>query len=134
MKEFFKILRRFVPPYKKYLILSLIFTLLSAILNVFSFMVIIPILQILFKINDTSGVEFIDWSIMNSGNAKEVLMNNATWYLNSCTEEYGASMVLLFLGIFLIVMTVLKTGCYFGSSAAIIPMRTGIVRDMRTQL
>ena len=134
MKEFFKILRRFVPPYKKYLILSLIFTLLSAILNVFSFMVIIPILQILFKINDTSGVELIDWSMMNSGNAKEVLMNNATWYLNSCTEEYGASMVLLFLGIFLIVMTVLKTGCYFGSSAAIIPMRTGIVRDMRTQL
>ena len=134
MKEFFKILRRFVPPYKKYLILSLIFTLLSAILNVFSFMVIIPILQILFKINDTSGVEFIDWSMMNSGNAKEVLMNNATWHLNSCTEEYGASMVLLFLGIFLIVMTVLKTGCYFGSSAAIIPMRTGIVRDMRTML
>lgn len=134
MKEFFKILRRFVPPYKKYLILSLIFTLLSAILNVFSFMVIIPILQILFKINDTSGIEFIDWSMMNSGNVKDVLMNNATWYLNSYTEEYGASMVLLFLGIFLIVMTVLKTGCYFGSSAAIIPMRTGIVRDMRTML
>lgn len=134
MKEFFKILRRFVPPYKKYLTLSLIFTLLSAILNVFSFMVIIPILQILFKINDTSGIEFIDWSMMNSGNVKDVLMNNATWYLNSYTEEYGASMVLLFLGIFLIVMTVLKTGCYFGSSAAIIPMRTGIVRDMRTML
>lgn len=134
MKEFFKILRRFVPPYKKYLILSLVFTLLSAILNVFSFMVIIPILQILFKINDTSGIEFIDWSMMNSGNVKDVLMNNATWFLNSYTEAYGASMVLLFLGIFLIVMTVLKTGCYFGSSAAIIPMRTGIVRDMRTLL
>ncbi len=134
MKEFFKVLRRFVPPYRKFLILSLVFTLLSAILNVFSFMVIIPILQILFKINDASGVEFIDWAMMDSGNIKDVLLNNATWYLNSYTEEYGASMVLMFLGIFLIIMTLLKTGCYFGSSAAIIPMRTGIVRDMRTQL
>lgn len=134
MKDFFKVLRRFVPPYKKSLILSLIFTLLSAILNVFSFMVIIPILQVLFKINDTSGVEFIAWEQMNSSNAKDVLMNNATWYLNTLTAEHGASMVLLYLGIFLIVMTLFKTACYFGSSAAIIPMRTGIVRDMRAQL
>ena len=134
MKEFFKVIKRFVPPYKKSLILSLVFTLLSAILNVFSFMVIIPILQVLFKINDTSAVEFIDWSMMDTNNAKEVLVNNATWYLNSLTVEFGASMVLLFLGLFLIVMTLLKTGCYFGSSAAIIPMRTGIIRDMRTQL
>lgn len=134
MKEFFKVIKRFVPPYKKSLILSLVFTLLSAILNVFSFMVIIPILQVLFKINDTSAVEFIDWSMMDANNAKEVLVNNATWYLNSLTVEFGASMVLLFLGLFLIVMTLLKTGCYFGSSAAIIPMRTGIIRDMRTQL
>lgn len=134
MKEFFKILRRFVPPYKKFLIFSLIFTLFSAILNVFSFMVIIPILQILFKIDDTSGVQFIDWATMDSGNVKEVLINNATWYLNSFTEEYGASMVLLFLGISLIFMTMLKTGCYFASSATIIPLRTGIVRDMRTEL
>ena len=134
MKEFFKILKRFVPPYKKSLILSLIFTLFSAILNVFSFVIIIPILQILFKVNDASGVEFIDWSMMDSGNAKDVLFNNATWYMNSCAEEHGASFVMLLLGIFLIVMTLLKTGCYFGSSAAIIPMRTGIVRDMRTQL
>ena len=134
MKEVFKILKRFVPPYKRSLILSLIFTLFSAILNVFSFMVIIPILQILFKINDTSGVEFIEWSAMDSSNAKDVLFNNATWYLNSFSEEHGASMVMLLLGFFLIFMTLLKTGCYFGSSAAIIPMRTGIVRDMRTQL
>ena len=134
MKDFFKILKRFVPPYKKSLILSLIFTVLSAILNIFSFMVIIPILQILFKINDTSGIEFIDWSMMDSSNAKDVLVNNATWYLNSFVDDYGASTVLLFLGIFLVLMTLLKTGCYFGSSAAIIPMRTGIVRDMRSQL
>lgn len=134
MKDFFKILKRFVPPYKRYLILSLVFTFLSAVLNVFSFMVIIPILQILFKINDTSGVTFVEWSSMNGGNAKEVLVNNATYYLNTFTLEYGASVVLLLLGIFLIVMTLLKTACYFGSSAAIIPLRTGIVRDMRTQL
>ena len=134
MKEFFKVLKRFVPPYKKYLILSLVFTFLSAILNVFSFMVIIPILQILFKINDTSGVEFTPWAEMTSENAKEVLIDNATYYLNSFTEDYGASTVLLLLGIFLIVMTLLKTASYFGSSAAIIPLRTGVVRDMRTQL
>lgn len=134
MKEFFKVLKRFVPPYKKYLILSLVFTFLSAILNVFSFMVIIPILQILFKINDTSGVEFTPWAEMTSENAKEVLIDNATYYLNSFTEDYGASTVLLLLGIFLILMTLLKTASYFGSSAAIIPLRTGVVRDMRTQL
>ncbi|MBR5456080.1 MAG: ABC transporter ATP-binding protein [Bacteroidaceae bacterium] len=134
MKEFFKVLRRFVPPYKKYLSLSLFFTLISAILNVFSFMVIIPILQILFKINDTSVAEFTPWSEMTSDNAKEVLMNNGTYYMNSVIDEYGASTVLLLLGFFLVFMTLLKTASYFGSSAAIIPLRTGIVRDMRTQL
>ena len=134
MKEFFKILKRFVPPYRKYLVLSLVFTFLSAILNVFSFMVIIPILQILFKINDTSGVEFMPWELMDAGNAKAVLVNNATYYLNTFSMEHGASTVLLLLGLFLIVMTLFKTACYFGSSAAIIPLRTGIVRDMRTKL
>ncbi len=134
MKEFFKVLKRFVPPYKKYLILSLFFTLLSAVLNVFSFMVIIPILQILFKINDTAGVEFIPWSELSTSNAKEVIMNNATCYLNSFSEEHGVSMVLLLLGLFLVFMTLLKTASYFASSAAIIPLRTGVVRDMRTKL
>ena len=134
MKEFFKVLRRFVPPYKKYLVLSLVFTLLSAILNVFSFMVIIPILQILFKITDTSGVQFIPWEEMNSGNLKDVLMNNATFYMNELTAVHGASTVLLILGLFLVLMTLLKTASYFGSSAAIIPLRTGVVRDMRTMV
>ena len=134
MKEFFKVLRRFVPPYKKYLVMSLVFTFLSAILNVFSFMVIIPILQILFKVTDTSGVVFIPWSEATSENMREVAINNATYYLNSFSDEYGASLVLLLLGIFLEVMTLFKTACYFGSSAAIIPLRTGIVRDLRTKL
>ena len=134
MKEFFKVLRRFVPPYKKYLALSLIFTFLSAILNVFSFMVIIPILQILFKVTDTSGVEFIPWDEATSETMKDVVMNNATYYLNSFTDEHGASVVMLLLGVFLVVMTLFKTACYFGSSAAIIPLRTGIVRDIRTKV
>lgn len=134
MKEFLKVLKRFVPPYKKYLVLSLIFTFLSAILNVFSFMVIIPILQILFKVTDTSGVEFIPWDEATSENMKDIAVNNATYYLNSFSDEYGASVVLLLLGVFLVVMTLFKTACYFGSSAAIIPLRTGIVRDIRTKV
>lgn len=134
MKEFFKVLRRFVPPYKKYLVLSLVFTLLSAVLNVFSFMVIIPILQILFKITDVGEVAFIPWSELSSSNAKEVIMNNATYYMNEMTMDYGASTVLLLMGFFLVFMTLLKTASYFASSAAIIPLRTGIVRDLRTKL
>lgn len=134
MKEFFKVLRRFVPPYKKYLVLSLVFTLLSAVLNVFSFMVIIPILQILFKITDVGEVAFIPWSELCSSNAKEVIMNNATYYMNEMTMDYGASTVLLLMGFFLVFMTLLKTASYFASSAAIIPLRTGIVRDLRTKL
>ena len=134
MKEFFKVIKRFVPPYKKYLIWSIIFTLLSAILNVFSFAFLVPILQILFKVNpvspDAASVEFIEWSAMNSDNAKEVLMNNVQYFMNGFTP----STMLMLLGIFLVVMTLLKTACYFASSAAIIPMRTGIVRDLRTQM
>ena len=134
MKEFFKVLRRYIPPYKKMLVLSLIFTFISAILNVFSFMIIIPILQILFKITDTSNVELIPWSEMNSDNLQDVALNNANYYLNAFIESNGASMTLMLLGIFLVVMTLLKTASYFGSSASIIPLRTGVVRDIRTQL
>ena len=134
MKEFFKVLRRFVPPYKKYFILSVAFTLLSAILNVFSFMVLIPILQILFKVSEPVEVDFIAWSAMNSDNAKDVLMNNLQYYMNGFMADYGASSMLLLLGVFLILMTLLKTASYFASSAAIIPLRTGIVRDLRTRM
>ena len=134
MKEFFKVLKRYIPPYKKSLILSLIFTFASAILNVFSFMIIIPILQILFKIIETGDVAFIPWSEMNMDNMKDVLLNNGNYLLNNFIESYGASTTLMLLGIFLIVMTLLKTASYFGSSAAIIPLRTGVVRDIRTQL
>ena len=135
MKEFFKVIRRFVPPYKKYLIWSIVFTLLSAILNVFSFAVLIPILQILFKVDgETPAAEFIEWGSMTSDNAKEVVMNNVQYFINSFSQEHGPSSVLMLLGGFLVVMTLLKTACYFASSAVIIPMRTGIVRDLRTQM
>ena len=134
MKEFFKILKRYIPPYKKSLILSLIFTLTSAVLNVFSFAIIIPILQILFKIREVELVDFIPWDEATMDNFGEVAMNNANFYLNSFIESVGPSMTLLLLGVFLVVMTLLKTANYFGSSAAIIPLRTGVVRDIRTQL
>ncbi|MBE6302442.1 MAG: ABC transporter ATP-binding protein [Bacteroidales bacterium] len=134
MKEFFKVLKRYIPPYKKSLILSLIFTLMSAVLNVFSFAIIIPILQILFKIEEVVAVEFIPWSEVSMDNLGEIAKNNANFYLNNFIETMGPSTTLLLLGVFLAVMTLLKTACYFGSSAAIIPLRTGVVRDIRTQL
>ena len=76
MKEFFKVLKRYIPPYKKSLVLSLIFTLTSAVLNVFSFAIIIPILQILFKIEYVEHVDFIPWDEATSENFTEVALNN----------------------------------------------------------
>lgn len=134
MREFFKVIKRYVPPYKKNVILSVFFTLVSAILNVFSFMVIIPILNILFKIEETVPVEYVSWSSATLDNIEDVFTNNCNYYLNTFIAEHGASMTLLSLGLFLAGMTLLKTASYFGSSAAIIPMRTGIVRDIRTQI
>ena len=119
MKEFLKVLRRFVPPYRRYLVLSVVFTLLSAVLNVFSFMVLIPILQILFKVSEPVDVDFISWNVMSMDNAKEVLMNNVQYYMNEFVSLHGASMMLLLLGLFLVFMTLLKTASYFASSAAI---------------
>lgn len=134
MREFIKVLKRYIPPYKKYLVMSFVFTFLSAILNVFSFMVIIPILEILFKMKEAAVVDFIPWSEASFDNIQEVVMNNANYFLNHLIEVHGASMTLLYLGLFLIFMTLLKTAAYFASSASIIPLRTGVVRDIRTQL
>ena len=132
MKEFLKVLRRFVPPYKKYLLLSIFFNISSAILNIFSFAALIPILQILFQTGDaeaaTSAMEW-DW-----GNVQEVLMNNLNYYVNGLIANYGPTTTLLFIGIFLAVTTLLKTGFYFLTSACIVPIRTGVVRDIRNQL
>ncbi len=132
MKEFLQVLRRFVPPYKKYLVLTVVFNILSAVLNIFSFMAIIPILQILFKTQAASvPAGLMDWG---SGNMKDVLINNANYYIYEMIRSMGATTTLLVIGLFLAFMTFLKTGAYFLSSATIIPIRTGVVRDIRNQL
>ena len=132
MKEFLNVLRRFVPPYKKYLVLSVVFNILSAVLNIFSFAALIPILQILFQTGDAkAATALMDW---DWGNVQEVLMNNLNYYVNQLIASYGQTTTLLFIGLFLAVTTALKTGAYFLSSSTIIPIRTGVVRDIRNQL
>ena len=134
MKEFLQVLRRFVPPYKKYLGLSILFNILSAILNIFSFAALIPILQILFQVD--GGIRANDYMTWNGdwSTIKEVATNNLYYYIQEFIVAHSASAALLVIGIFLAFMTFLKTGAYFLSSATIIPIRTGIVRDIRNQL
>ena len=134
MKEFLQILRRFVPPYKKYLGLSVLFNILSAVLNIFSFAALIPILQILFQVD--GGIRANDYMEWNGtlGSIKEVATNNLYYYIQEFIVAHSASTALLVIGLFLAFMTFLKTGAYFLSSATIIPIRTGIVRDIRNQL
>lgn len=132
MKEFLQVLRRFVPPYKKYLVLSVVFNILSAILNIFSFAALIPILQILFQTGEAEAATSLmawDW-----GNAQAVLMNNLNYMVNGLISDYGPTTTLLLIGVFLAVTTFLKTGAYFLTSACIVPIRTGVVRDIRNQL
>lgn len=134
MKEFLQILRRFVPPYKKYLGLSILFNILSAVLNIFSFAALIPILQILFQVDGGIRVnEYMHWN-GDWGSIKEVATNNLYYYIQEFIVAHSASTALLVIGIFLAFMTFLKTGAYFLSSATIIPIRTGIVRDIRNQI
>ena len=132
MKEFLQVLRRFVPPYKKYLVLSVIFNILSAVLNIFSFAALIPILQILFQTGDAEEATCLmewDWN-----NVQAVLMNNLNYYVTQLIAEFGQTTTLLLIGLFLALTTALKTGAYFLASATIIPIRTGVVRDIRNQL
>ena len=132
MKDFLRILRRFVPPYKAYIIWATVLNLLSAVLNIFSFTLIAPILSILFE-SDKAVYHFIPWET-ETLSFKEIAYNNAYYYVTDLINTYGASSTLLILGVFLVTMTMLKTSCYFGSSAVMIPLRTGIVRDIRVQL
>ena len=132
MKEFLQILKRYIPPYKRYLVGSVVFNILAAILNIFSFAAIIPILQILF---DTDGhatsTQLMPW---DWDNLKDVLANNADYYVRELIAWSKPVTTLLRSGLMLTFMTFLKTGAYFLASAAIIPMRTGVVRDIRNQL
>ena len=125
-------LRRFVPRYRKYLVMSVGFNVLSAVLNIFSFAALIPILQILFQTSDAATATSVmawDW-----GHAQEVLMNNMNYYVNSMIAKWGQTTTLLLIGVFLAVMTALKTGAYFLAAVSVLPIRTGVVRDMRNQI
>ncbi len=132
MKEFWQVLVKYVKPYKGYLGGSIILNILSAILNIFSFSLIIPILQILFKMNDTV-YSFIPWDTADMG-IKEIFINNAYYGITLLIQDKGAAMTLFLLCLWLSIMTLLKTACYFGSSAIMIPIRTSVVRDMRREL
>ncbi|MCD8310488.1 MAG: ABC transporter ATP-binding protein/permease, partial [Prevotellaceae bacterium] len=132
MKDFFRLLRRFIPPYRKYMVGSLLLNFLSALLNIFSFTLIIPILQILFKL-DTRVYTFIPWNSAEV-DLKELVVNNFYYYTTALIDSKGPSFTLLVLGLFLVVMTFLKTSAYFLSSATMVPIRAGVVRDIRAQV
>lgn len=132
MKEFLQLMRRFVSPYKHYIGWAIVLNVLSAVFNVFSFTLLIPILNILFKTGDNTQVyQFMEWG---SGSLKTVAVNNFYYYVTQMIETHGPTMTLLFMGLFLAFMTMLKTSCYFGSSAIMIPLRTGVVRDIRVMV
>ncbi len=132
MKDFFRVMRQYVTPYKAYLVGALIFNLLSAVLNVFSFVSVIPMLQMLFGI-DQNKYEFIPWTAAGMS-VKDILVNNMYWYTTEMMDQYGAATALLIIGLFLVSTTLMKTGCYFASVAIMVPMRTGIVRDIRSNV
>ena len=130
MKEFLIVLRRFLPPYKKYLFFSVFFNVLSALLNIFSFAALIPILQILFQVDGgLRANELLPWAL-----SKEVLQNNLSYYVQELIISTSATTTLLIIGLFLAFTTFLKTMAYFLSSATVMPIRTGVVRDIRNKL
>lgn len=143
MNEFLKVLRRFVPPYKKYMVMNVIFNVLSAILNLFSFMLVIPILNILFKTGDEANAEesysFMEWSLdlSNLEAIKEsfaAIKNNFFWFISNYIDTHGGSSTLIMLGGFLVVMTFLKVLTMYLAFFTMIPIRTGVVRDIRNQI
>lgn len=128
MKDIFILIRRFVPPYKHYLFLNIFFNILSSALTLFSFALIIPILEMLFKISEAKTYTFMEWG---SGDFKDVVINNFYYFMSTLIEQHGPSVSLLVLGIFLAVATGLKTGSAYFSSFFLIPLRAGVVRDIR---
>ena len=131
LKQFFTLLGRYIKPYRKYITWAVILNFVSQWLNVFSFAAIIPILNILFKI-DKEIYQYQEWDWNNLD--KDVIVNNAYWWINSFINEHGAFLTLVMLGGLLIFMTLLKTTGYFASSAVMVPLRTGIVRDIRIEV
>ena len=130
MKGFWHLLQRFVPPYKKYIALNILFNLLTAFLTLFSFALIIPILEMLFGLN-TQTYSYMEWG---SGKIDAVLTNNFYYYVQCIIERYGQSTALACIAAALVVMTAFKTGCAYLSAFFMIPIRTGVVRDIRNQI
>jgi len=138
VKDFFKVLKRFVPPYKKYMALNIVFNILSAILNLFAFALIIPILQILFRMDDTV-YSFMEWpsqpfSVEWWKSVPDIAYNNFYWYVNDLIATHGGSFTLIALGVGLVVMTLLKVLAMYMAFYTMIPIRTGVVRDVRNQI
>ena len=132
MKDFLSMWRRFVWPYKHLVGWAVVLNVLSAVFNIFSFTLLIPILNILFKTGANETVyAYMDWG---DADLRSVAVNNFYYYVTWLIRQFGPSLTLLFLGLFLGFMTLLKTACYFGSSAVMIPLRTGVVRDIRIRL
>ena len=130
MKGFWQLLKRFVPPYKKYIALNILFNLLTAFLTLFSFALIIPILEMLFGLN----TQVYSYMPMGSGKIDAVLTNNFYYYVQCIIERYGQSTALACIAAALVVMTAFKTGCAYLSAFFMIPIRTGVVRDIRNQI
>ena len=130
MKEFINILLRFVPRYKRYLVLNVTFNLLAAFLTLFSFALIIPILEMLFKINSTAYA----YMPLGSGSLKEVLVNDFYYYVQTIIGQWGQSVALASLAVILVVMTALKTGSAYLSAFFMVPIRAGVVRGIGYEL
>ena len=131
MKQFLSIMSRYLRPYRQYLVWSVVLNFVSQWLNVFSFVVLIPILNILFKI-DTTVYEYKEWKWDTLN--KDLIVNNAYAWVQDLINMHGAFLTLVIMGVALIVMTGLKTAGYFASSAIMVPLRTGVVRDIRTEV
>ena len=130
MKEFWKLIKTYVTPYRRYVAGSVVMNILSAVFNVFSFSLLIPILQILFKVGERS-YEFIPWEDASGFND---IINNVYYFVSLWIQNYGESRVLLMLCLIFCAIVLVKTSCYFGAAAVMVPIRTGIVKDMRRQI
>lgn len=130
MREFFKMMGKYFAPYKKFIGATFLMNVLTALFNIFSFSLLLPILNILFGI-EQKHYEFIEWG---TGNLKDTAINNFYHFAQVMVETYGPSTTLLYLGLILALLTFFKTGCYFAGSAFLMPMRTGVVRDIRNDI
>ena len=134
MFNFIILLKRFIPPYKKYVLLSFLFNLLSTLFSLFSFAAIIPVLQILFGLEKAETI-YQAWNWSDGMSAiVSALKNNFSYIVEQTIQSSGPSNALLYLGLFLVIMTALKTGTAYMGSFYMIPIRTGVVRDLRNQL